>query len=175
MKLNNSYFYTLRENPNDEESTSGALLIRGGYIKKSSSGIYMYLPLGYKVLNNIQNIIREEMDKTGCQELLMPCLLPEDYYISSGRRANFGSSMFQLKDRFNKTMVLGPTHEELFAVAASMKIHSYKDLPFSLYQMQTKFRDEPRPRFGLIRVREFIMKDAYTFDKDLAGLDEQYA
>ena len=175
MKLNNSYFYTLRENPNDEESTSGTLLIRGGYIKKSSSGIYMYLPLGYKVLNNIQNIIREEMDKTGCQELLMPCLLPEDYYISSGRRANFGSSMFQLKDRFNKTMVLGPTHEELFAVAASMKIQSYKDLPFSLYQMQTKFRDEPRPRFGLIRVREFIMKDAYTFDKDLAGLDEQYA
>lgn len=175
MKLNNSYFYTLRENPNDEESTSGTILIRGGYIKKSSSGIYMYLPLGYKVLNNIQNIIREEMDKTGCQELLMPCLLPEDYYISSGRRANFGSSMFQLKDRFNKTMVLGPTHEELFAVAASMKIQSYKDLPFSLYQMQTKFRDEPRPRFGLIRVREFIMKDAYTFDKDLAGLDEQYA
>lgn len=175
MKLNNSYFYTLRENPNDEESTSGTLLIRGGYIKKSSSGIYMYLPLGYKVLNNIQRIIREEMDKTGCQELLMPCLLPEDYYISSGRRANFGSSMFQLKDRFNKTMVLGPTHEELFAVAASMKIQSYKDLPFSLYQMQTKFRDEPRPRFGLIRVREFIMKDAYTFDKDLAGLDEQYA
>lgn len=174
MKLNNSYFYTLRENPNDEESTSGILLIRGGYIKKSSSGIYMYLPLGYKVLNNIQNIIREEMEKTGCQELLMPCLLPEDYYISSGRRANFGSSMFSLQDRFNKTMVLGPTHEELFAVAAAMKIKSYKDLPFSLYQMQTKFRDEPRPRFGLIRVREFIMKDAYTFDKDLEGLDVQY-
>ena len=174
MKLKNSYFYTLRENPNDEESTSGILLIRGGYIKKSSSGIYMYLPLGYKVLNNIQNIIREEMDKTGCQELLMPCLLPEDYYVSSGRRANFGSSMFSLQDRFNKTMVLGPTHEELFAVAAAMKIQSYKDLPFSLYQMQTKFRDEPRPRFGLIRVREFIMKDAYTFDKDLEGLDEQY-
>ncbi|MBR2702083.1 MAG: proline--tRNA ligase [Erysipelotrichaceae bacterium] len=174
MKLSNSYFYTLRENPNDEESTSGQLLIRGGYIKKSSSGIYMFLPLGFKVLNNIEAIVREEMEKAGCRELLMPCLLPEDYYISSGRRDNFGSSMFSLKDRFNKTMVLGPTHEELFAVAASMKIHSYKDLPFSLYQMQTKFRDEPRPRFGLIRVREFIMKDAYTFDKNLEGLDVSY-
>ena len=174
MKLSNSYFYTLRENPNDEESTSGQLLIRGGYIKKSSSGIYMFLPLGFKVLNNIEAIVRDEMEKAGCRELLMPCLLPEDYYISSGRRDNFGSSMFSLKDRFNKTMVLGPTHEELFAVAASMKIHSYKDLPFSLYQMQTKFRDEPRPRFGLIRVREFIMKDAYTFDKNLEGLDVSY-
>ena len=174
MRLNNSYFYTLRENPNDEESTSGQLLIRGGYIKKSSSGIYMFLPLGYKVLNNIEAIVREEMEKAGCQELLMPCLLPEDYYVSSGRRDNFGSSMFSMKDRFNKTMVLGPTHEELFAVAAGMKIKSYKDLPFSLYQMQTKFRDEPRPRFGLIRVREFIMKDAYTFDKDLEGLDVSY-
>ena len=174
MRLNSSYFYTLRENPNDEESVSGQLLIRGGYIKKSSSGIYMFLPLGLKVLNNIETIIREEMEKAGCQELLMPCLLPEDYYISSGRRDNFGSSMFALKDRFNKTMVLGPTHEELFAVAAGMKIHSYKDLPVSLYQMQTKFRDEPRPRFGLIRVREFIMKDAYTFDKDLEGLDVAY-
>ena len=174
MRLSNSYFYTLRENPNDEESTSGQLLIRGGYIKKSSSGIYIFLPLGYKVLNNIEAIVRDEMEKAGCRELLMPCLLPEDYYISSGRRDNFGSSMFSLKDRFNKTMVLGPTHEELFAVAASMKIHSYKDLPFSLYQMQTKFRDEPRPRFGLIRVREFIMKDAYSFDKDLEGLDVSY-
>ncbi len=174
MKLNSSYFYTLRENPNDEESVSGQLLIRGGYIKKSSSGIYMFLPLGLKVLNNIETVIREEMEKAGSQELLMPCLLPEDYYISSGRRDNFGSSMFSLKDRFNKTMVLGPTHEELFAVAAGMKIHSYKDLPVSLYQMQTKFRDEPRPRFGLIRVREFIMKDAYTFDRDLDGLDESY-
>ena len=174
MRLNNSYFYTLRENPKDEESTSGTLLNRAGYIRKSSSGIYMYLPLGYKVLTNIEKIIREEMDKTGSQELLMPCLITEDYYISSGRRANFGSSMFSLQDRFNKTMVLGPTHEELFAVAAGMKIRSYKDLPFSLYQLQTKFRDEPRPRFGLIRVREFIMKDAYTFDKDLEGLDIQY-
>ncbi len=175
MKLSNSYFFTLRENPADEESTSGKLLIRGGYIKKSSSGIYMFLPLGYRVFTNIQEIVREEMNKAGCQELLMPCLITEDYYVASGRRANFGPSMFTLKDRFNKTMVLGPTHEELFAVAAGMKIQSYKDMPFSLYQIQTKFRDEPRPRFGLIRVREFAMKDAYSFDRDLDGLDEQYS
>lgn len=174
MKLNNSYFFTLRENPNDEESISGVLLNRAGYIKKTSAGIYMYLPLGFKVLQNIENVIREEMDATGCQELTMPCLISEDYYVASGRRKNFGPSMFSLKDRFDKPMVLGPTHEELFAVASSMKIKSYKDMPFSLYQMQTKFRDEPRPRYGLIRVREFVMKDAYTFDKDLAGLDIQY-
>lgn len=175
MKLSNSYFFTLRESPKDEEAPSGALLVRAGYIKKSSSGVYMYLPLGYKVLSNIEAIIRQEMDAAGCQELLMPCLISEDYYVASGRRANFGASMFTLKDRYDRAMVLGPTHEELFAVAAGMKISSYKDLPFSLYQMQTKFRDEPRPRFGLIRVREFIMKDAYTFDRDLAGLDASYA
>ena len=115
------------------------------------------------------------MDATGCQEVLMPSLIPEEVYVSSGRREGFGSSMFALKDRKGQDYVLGPTHEELFALAAKMKIRSYKDMPFSLYQMQTKFRDEPRPRFGLIRVREFIMKDAYTFDADEAGLDVAYA
>ncbi|MBR0385570.1 MAG: proline--tRNA ligase, partial [Erysipelotrichaceae bacterium] len=174
MKLSNSYFFTLREDPKDEESVSGILLNRGGFIRKSSSGVYMYLPLGLRVLNNIEKIVREEMNSTGCEELIMPCLIAEDYYIASGRRANFGPSMFTMKDRFGKTMVLGPTHEELFAVAAGLKIKSYKDLPVSLYQIQTKFRDEPRPRFGLIRVREFAMKDAYTFDRDLDGLAESY-
>jgi len=174
MKLNNSYFYTLREDPKDEESISGKLLNRAGFIKKSSSGVYMYLPLGFKVKTNIENIIREEMNRIDCQELIMPSLVAEEYYQNSGRMANFGKSVFTLKDRWDKTMVLGPTHEELFAVAASCKVQSYKDMPFSLYQMQTKFRDEPRPRFGLIRVREFTMKDAYTFDKDLAGLDIAY-
>ncbi len=174
MKLKQSFFYTLRENVKDEDSTSGNLLARAGMVKKSSSGVYMYMPLGYKVLKNIERIVREEMDATGCQELLMPTLIPEEVYIESGRRAGFGSSMFSLKDRFNKPFVLGPTHEELFGVAAAMNVRSYKDLPFSLYQFQTKFRDEPRPRFGLIRVREFIMKDAYTFDQDLAGLDVSY-
>lgn len=174
MKLKNSYFYTLRENVKDEDSVSGNLLTRSGMIKKNSAGVYMYLPLGYKVLQNIENIVREEMNATGAQEVMMPSLIPEDVYISSGRRAGFGSSMFSLKDRFQKPYVLGPTHEELFAIAAGMHIHSYKDLPFNLYQFQNKFRDEARPRFGLIRVREFIMKDAYSFDADLAGLDVSY-
>lgn len=174
MKLSNSYFYTLREHVKDEDTTSGNLLVRAGYIKKTSSGVYMFLPLGLRVLKNIENIVRQEMNNVGAQESLMPALISEDYYLTSGRREIIGSSMFSLKDRFSKSFVLGPTHEELFALAASMKIHSYKDLPFNLYQFQDKFRDEPRPRFGLIRVREFIMKDAYSFDADLTGLDTSY-
>lgn len=174
MKLKSSYFYTLRESPKDEESASGILLTRAGFIKKTSAGDYMFLPLGFKVKTNIEKIVREEMNNIDCQELCMPSLIAEDIYVASGRRANFGSSMFSLKDRSGKTMVLGPTHEELFAIAASMKIKSYKDMPFSLYQMQTKFRDEARPRFGLIRVKEFTMKDAYSFDTDLEGLDKAY-
>ena len=175
MKLRNSYFFTLREDVKDEDSVSGNLLVRAGFIKKNSAGVYMMLPLGFKVMQNIESIIREEMDATGCQELLMPSLIPEDIYVSSGRREGFGNSMFSLDDRKNQPYVLGPTHEELFAIAAKMKIRSYKDMPFSLYQIADKFRDEPRPRYGLIRVREFHMKDAYTFDKDEAGLDEAYA
>jgi len=175
MRLKNSYFFTLREDVKDEDSRSGNLLVRAGYIKKSSAGVYMMLPLGFKVIENIEAIIREEMDATGCQELLMPSLIAEEVYVSSGRRAGFGNSMFSLADRKNQPYVLGPTHEELFAIAAKMKIRSYKDMPFSLYQIADKFRDEPRPRYGLIRVREFHMKDAYTFDKDEAGLDEAYA
>ncbi len=174
MKLKNSFFYTLREDVKDEDSVSSNLLVRAGFIKKNSSGVYMMLPLGLKTLNNINKIIREEMDATGCQELLMPSLIPEEVYVSSGRRAGFGASMFSLNDRKHQPYVLGPTHEELFAIAAKMQIRSYKDMPFSLYQIQTKFRDEPRPRYGLIRVREFAMKDAYTFDKDEAGMDIAY-
>ncbi len=174
MKLNNSFFYTLRENAKDEDSLSGNLLVRGGYIKKTSSGMYMLMPLGWKVILRIEAIIRDEMQKIGCQELLMPALISEETYVASGRRKGFGNSMFSLKDRKGQPYVLAPTHEELFAMAAKMKIHSYKDVPFSMYQMQTKFRDEPRPRYGLIRTREFIMKDAYTFDKDEAGMDVSY-
>jgi len=174
MKLKTSYFFTLRENVKDEDSTSGNLLVRSGMIKKNSSGIYMYLPLGYRVLKKIEQVIREEMDNTGAQEVLMPALIPEEVYEQSGRRALIGSSMFSLKDRFDKPFVLGPTHEELFLMAAQSKVKSYKDLPFNIYQFQTKFRDEPRPRFGLIRVREFIMKDAYSFDTDLDGLEISY-
>lgn len=174
MKLSKSFFYTLRENAKDEESTSSNLLVRAGMIKKSSNGVYMIMPMGKKVLAKIENIVREEMDATGAQELQMPALILEEVYEKSGRRANFGSNMFAMKDRYNKSYVLGPTHEELFAVAASMKGASYKDFPYNLYQIQTKFRDETRPRYGLIRVREFIMKDAYSFDTDLDGLHESY-
>ena len=141
MKLKNSYFYTIREDIKDEESNSGKLLVRSGMIKKSSNGIYMYMPLGLKVLNNIENIIREEMDKSGAQELLMPSLLPAEVYEKSGRRDNFGKDMFQLRDRYEREMCLGPTHEEMFVNAASQKIKSYKDMPFNLYQIASKYRD----------------------------------
>lgn len=174
MKLSKSFFYTLREDAKDEDSRSGNLLVRSGMIKKSSSGVYMIMPMGKRVLKKIEDIVREEMDATGAQELLMPSLIMEEVYVKSGRRDAFGSSMFSLKDRAQKEYVLGPTHEELFAIAASMKGKSYKDFPYNLYQIQTKYRDEARPRYGLIRVREFIMKDAYSFDTDLDGLHESY-
>ena len=174
MKLKNSYFYTIRENIKDEDSVSGNLLVRAGMIKKSSSGIYMFMPLGLKVLKNIENIVREEMVNAGAEELLMPALTNEEYFIKSNRLHQFGKEMFKVEDRFGKKYALGPTHEELFTVAALMKTKSFKDLPFTLFQIQTKFRDEARPRYGLIRVREFIMKDAYSFDKDELGLTDSY-
>lgn len=174
MKLSNTYFYTLRENAKDEDSISGNLLVRAGMIKKVSSGIYMYLPLGLRVLDKIKKIIKEEMDKAGATEILMPSLIPEEIYEKCGRVEALGSSMFHLKDRYDKPYVLGPTHEELFAIAAKSVVRSYKDLPFTIYQDAPKYRDEARPRFGLIRVREFFMKDAYSFDKDEKGLDVSY-
>lgn len=174
MKLKNNYFYTIREDIKDEEAISGKLLVRSGMIKKSSAGVYMYLPIGYKVLKNIESIIREELNKEGLLELSMPTLIPREIYAETGRTDSFGSSVFSLKDRFNRDYILGPTHEELFTIASLSCIKSYKDMPYSLYQFQTKFRDEPRPRYGLIRVREFVMKDAYSFDKDLDGLDKSY-
>lgn len=174
MKLKNSFFYTLREDTKDEESKSGNLLTRAGFIKKSSSGVYMILPLGFRVLKNIEEIVREEMDNTGAQELMMPCMIPEEVFIKSGRRDNFGDDMMSFKDRMDRSYVLGPTHEELFLSAAAMKVKSYKDMPFNMYQMFTKFRDEPRPRYGLLRVREFIMKDAYSFDATMKSARESY-
>ena len=174
MKLNNNYFFTLREEAKDEDSKSGKLLVRSGMIKKVGSGIYMYLPIGLRVLDKIKRIIKEEMDNAGAQELLMPSLIPSDYYEKCGRVEAFGSDMFNLKDRKNAHLVLGPTHEELFAIAASLYLKSYKDLPFNIYQQADKFRDEVRPRYGLIRVKEFIMKDAYTFDKDEEMQNDSY-
>ncbi len=174
MKLKSSFFFTVREDSKEEESVSGNLLVRSGMIKKIGTGVYSYLPMGYRVLQKIEKIVREEMNQTGAQELVMPSLLPEDVYVASGRRDIFGSSMFSLKDRMERNYVLGPTHEELFVAVAKEKIKSYKDMPFNLYQMANKYRDEPRPRYGLIRVREFIMKDAYSFDADLDGMDLSY-
>jgi prolyl-tRNA synthetase len=174
MRLKNSFFYTIREDIKDEESKSGNLLVRSGMVKKTSNGVYMYMPLGLRVFNKISDVIKDEMNKAGALELLMPNLLPEDIYVQSGRRENFGDSMFSLKDRYNRNYVLGPTHEELFVEAAKHKVRSYKDLPFNLYQIGNKYRDEPRPRYGLIRVREFFMKDAYSFDIDNEGLDKSY-
>lgn len=174
MQLKTSFFYTIREDSKEEESVSGNLLVRSGMIKKVGNGVYSYLPLGFRVIQKIEKIIREEMNRAGAQELVMPSLLPEDVYVTSGRREVFGADMFALKDRMNRNYVLGPTHEELFVTIAKEKIKSYKDMPFNLYQMANKYRDEPRPRYGLIRVREFIMKDAYSFDSDRNGLDESY-
>lgn len=174
MKLKGNYFFTIRENSKDEETISGNLLVRSGMIKKVGAGIYMFLPMGLRTLNKIQKIVKEEMDNAGAQELLMPSLIPSDYYEKCGRVEAFGADMFNLKDRSSKSLVLGPTHEELFTIAAKPMVRSYKDLHFTLYQQADKFRDEPRPRYGLIRVREFIMKDAYSFDRDDAGLDKSY-
>lgn len=174
MKLKNSYFYTLREDAKDEESKSGNLLVRSGMIKKVGAGLYMYLPFGLKVLDKIRGVVKEEMDNAGAQELLMPSLIPSEYYETCGRVEAFGKDMFNLKDRYDKPFVLGPTHEELFTIAAKAMVKSYKDIPFTIYQQADKFRDEPRPRYGLIRVREFIMKDAYSFDRDENSLEESY-
>lgn len=174
MRLKNSYFHTIRENIKDEEITSGKLLVKSGMVKKTASGIYMFMPLGYKVKQQVENIIREEMDKTGAQEVLMPQLIAGDIFVQSGRRNAFGDDMFSLKDRYDRDYVLGPTHEELFVIAAKEQIKSYKDMPFNLYQIGNKYRDEMRPRYGLIRTREFTMKDAYSFDIDKAGVDVSY-
>ena len=174
MKLKDSYFFTLREDVRDEDSISGNLLVKAGYIKKTSAGVYMMLPLGLRVQNKIEEIIRKNMNETGAQELKMPALIASEYYENSGRMSGFGPSIFKLKDRNNKDMVLGPTHEELFAYAAKSMIKSYKNMPINLYQFQTKYRDEPRARFGLVRVKEFVMKDAYSFDTDEKGLDIAY-
>ena len=174
MRIKNNYFYTLRENVKDEDSTSGNLLVKSGMIKKVGAGIYMYLPIGLKAFNNVQKVVKEEMNKAGALELLMPSLIPQEIYESSGRVNIFGSSIFKLTDRNDRPMVLGPTHEEVFSIAAKGMVRSYKDLPFTLYQSADKFRDEPRSRYGLVRVREFFMKDAYSFDKDEEQLDESY-
>ena len=174
MRLQGNYFFTQKEDVKDEESVSANLLVRAGMIKKVGSGIYTFLPLGLRVLKNIENIIREEMDAISSNELVMPSILPEDVYAKSGRLDAFGDDMFRLADRYGRRYVLGPTHEEMFVEVAKDVIQSHKDMPVSLYQIANKYRDEPRSRYGLIRTREFIMKDAYTFDKDEEALAKSY-
>lgn len=166
MKLKNSFFYTIREDIKDEDSISGKMLVKSGMIKKTASGIYMFMPLGLKVKQKVEDIIREEMNKADASEVTMPLLIAGEIFEKSGRRHAFGDDMFSLNDRYKRDYILGPTHEELFVMAAKEKIKSYKDMPFNLYQIGNKYRDETRPRYGLIRTREFTMKDAYSFDID---------
>ena len=165
---------TLREVPAEAEIKSHQLMLRAGYIRKLAAGIYSYLPLGMRTLRKVEQIVREEMDRAGAQELLMPALLPAEIYRESGRWDVFGDSMFKLQDRGKRDFCLGPTHEEPFTNVCINEVRSYKEYPLTLYQIQTKYRDEGRPRFGLIRCREFIMKDAYSFDLDETGLDISY-
>ena len=174
MKMSKLLMPTLREVPAEAEITSHKLMLRAGLIRRLAAGIYSYLPLGLKFYKKIENIVREEMDNAGAQELLMPALLPAEAYQASGRWDVFGQSMFKLKDRYERDFCLGPTHEELFTQTVINEVHSYKEYPMTLYQIQHKYRDEGRPRFGLMRGREFVMKDAYSFDLDNAGLDISY-
>ena len=174
MKSSILFGKTLRDVPKDTESTSHKLLIRAGFIQQIASGIFSLLPMGNKSISKIRNIIREEMDSIGGQEVNLPVVQPRDLWVESGRAETFLPPLASFSDRKNREMVLAPTHEEAVTVMARAMVNSYKDLPFILYQIQTKFRDEPRPRGGLLRVREFEMKDAYSFDLDEKGLDNSF-
>lgn len=174
MRYRRALIPTVKEAPSDATTASHALLIRAGYIRRVGAGIYSFLPLGMRVLEKIERIVVEEMDRAGGQRVLLPALLPAEYYRESGRWDTFGPTLFRLQDRKGADYHLGPTHEEIITDLARREIHSYRDLPRNLYQVQTKFRDEPRPRAGLLRCREFLMKDAYSFDADEAGAEASY-
>ena len=174
MRFSKSYIKTLKGTPKEAETASHKLLLRASMIKKLTSGVYTYLPLGYKALKKVENIVREEMDRAGSQEILMPVLQPAELWKESGRWDVMGPLMMKLQDRNKRDFVLGPTHEEVVTDLIRNDISSYKALPLSLYQIQTKFRDEIRPRFGLMRGREFVMKDAYSFHATAESLDEEF-
>ncbi len=174
MKWTQSFIPTLKEDPQDAEVLSHKLMIRGGFIRKLAAGAYSYLPLGVKTLHKIQNIIREELNSRGAQEVLLPAIHPPEIWKKTGRYDLLGSVLIKFKDRHGKECVLGPTHEEIITDLVAKNVKSYKELPLILYQIQTKFRDEPRPRFGIMRTSEFIMKDAYSFDCDAEGLEKSY-
>ena len=174
MRMSKIYMPTLREVPAEADIPSHNLLLRGGMTKQLVAGVYSYLPLGYRVIQKIENIVREEMDAAGSQELLMSAIQPKELWEATGRWENFGPEMFKLNDRHEREFCLGPTHEEVFTDTIKGDVNSYRQLPLNLYQIQTKYRDEKRPRFGVIRAREFIMKDAYSFDRDIEGMKKSY-
>jgi prolyl-tRNA synthetase, family II len=174
MRWTQSLIPTLKEDPQEAEVISHKLMIRAALVRKLFSGAYSYLPLGLKVLQKVSNIIREEMNAAGAQEVLLPAIHPPDLWKKTGRYELLGQVLIKFKDRHNKELVLGPTHEEIITDLVANNVKSYKDLPLTLYQIQTKFRDEPRPRFGVMRTSEFIMKDAYSFDRDVEGMEASY-
>jgi prolyl-tRNA synthetase len=174
MRLSQSFGRTLREDPADADTPSHRLLLRAGLIDQLAAGVYTLLPLALRVLRKVEQIVREEMEAAGAQEVLMPVLIPIELFDRSGRNALYGDELFRLRDRRDRQFALGPTHEEVVTPLAATYARSYRDLPVTLFQIQTKLRDEPRPRAGLLRVREFTMKDAYSFDEDEAGLDRSF-
>ncbi|TXL61118.1 proline--tRNA ligase [Aeromicrobium terrae] len=174
MRMSRLFLRTLRDDPADAEVPSHRLLVRAGYVRRVAPGIYSWLPLGLKVLGKVEQIVREEMDAIGSQEVRFPALLPREPYDASGRWTDYGPNIFRLKDRKENDYLLGPTHEEMFTLLVKDLCSSYKDLPLHLYQIQTKYRDEARPRAGILRGREFVMKDSYSFDVDDAGLEKSY-
>jgi prolyl-tRNA synthetase len=174
MRISRLFMPTQREVPADAELISHQLMLRAGLMRKVASGIYSFLPMGYRAFRKVENIVREEMDRAGAQELIMPAILPAEVYMASGRWERFGPDMFRLSDRGGRSFCLGPTHEEPFTETVRDYVRSYRQLPITLYQIQHKYRDEKRPRFGVMRAREFVMKDAYSFDADEQGLDQSY-
>ncbi|MGW0249346.1 proline--tRNA ligase [Nocardia goodfellowii] len=173
-RLSQLFLRTLRDDPADAEVPSHKLLVRAGYVRRVAPGVYSWLPLGLRVLREVERVVREEMNAMGAQEISLPALLPRDPYETTNRWTEYGDALFRLQDRKGADYLLGPTHEELFALTVKSEYNSYKDLPVSLYQIQTKYRDEERPRAGILRGREFIMKDSYSFDLDEAGLKASY-
>lgn len=174
MRWSRYFMPTSKEAPRDAETISHKLMFRAGLIDKTASGVYTYLPAGYRVLRRVEYIVRQEMNRAGAMELLMPALQPSALWKESGRLEKMGEEMIRFTDRHKRLMVFGPTHEEIITDIVRRYINSWKQLPITLYQIQTKFRDEMRPRFGIVRAREFLMKDAYSFDVDEQGLDETY-
>ncbi|MEI8082063.1 MAG: proline--tRNA ligase, partial [Actinomycetes bacterium] len=174
LRMSTLFLRTLRDDPSDAEVPSHRLLVRGGYVRRVSPGVFTWLPLGYLVFRNVERVVREEMDGAGFQEVHFPALLPREIYEQTGRWTEYGDTLFRLTDRKGAEHLLGPTHEEMFTLLVKSEYSSYKDLPLSLYQIQTKYRDEARPRAGILRGREFVMKDSYSFDVDDAGLQVSY-